>query len=111
MATVHHIDMIVSDSDVRGGRPCIAKTGLRVTDVVMAHNFQRRTPGEIAADYGVPLAGVHAALAYYYQNKTELDADIRAQIATARRLKEQHGRDSLLSGWEYLRFDKYHQDF
>ncbi|MBI5669641.1 MAG: DUF433 domain-containing protein [Chloroflexi bacterium] len=87
--TVHSINLIVSDPDVRGGRPCIAGTGVRVTDVVMAMLFHNQTPGEIAAGYAVSLAAVHAALAYYYEHKAEIDEDIRQQIKTARELKEQ----------------------
>jgi len=89
MQTVLTIDLIATDPTVRNGRPCIAGTGLRVTDIVMAHLFHGRTPDEIAADYAVALAQVYAALAYYYEHKEDLDAAIRAQIATARRLKEQ----------------------
>ncbi|NJN84859.1 MAG: DUF433 domain-containing protein [Caldilineaceae bacterium] len=89
MQTVLHLDLISQDPAVRGGRPCIAGTGLRVTDVVMAQLFHRRTPDEIATDYDISLAQVHAALAYYFQNKTELDEDIRRQIVTAQRFKEE----------------------
>lgn len=81
METVHSINLIVSNPNVRGGRPCIAGTGLRVIDVAMAMLFHRRTPSEIASDYDLSLAQVHAALAYYYDHKAELDDDIRQQIA------------------------------
>lgn len=49
METVQSINLIVSDPDVRGGRPCVAGTGVRVTDVVMAMLFHDQPPGEIAA--------------------------------------------------------------
>jgi uncharacterized protein (DUF433 family) len=101
MLTVESIDLITTDPAVRGGRPCIAGTGLRVIDVATASVFHQRSPGEIAADYDISLAEVHAALAYYYQHKDELDADIRQAIATARAYKDQQiGRrgDSLLPG-------------
>jgi uncharacterized protein (DUF433 family) len=101
MATIESINLISIDPNVRGGRPCIAGTGLRVTDVVMATLFHQRTPSEIASDYAISLAQVHAALAYYYQHKIDLDADIRQQIETAREMKEKRvgsRRPSLLSG-------------
>jgi uncharacterized protein (DUF433 family) len=99
MQTVLTIDLIAADPAIRNGRPCVAGTGLRVTDLVMAHLFHGRTPDEIAADYELALSQVYAALAYYYEHKDDLDADIRAQIGVARRLKEQgRGRQtSLLS--------------
>lgn len=88
MDTVISINLITTNPKVRGGRPCIAGTGLRVTDVVMAHLFHQRTPSELASDYDISMAQVHAALAYYYEHKEELDADIRQQIDKARELKE-----------------------
>lgn len=89
MITVETIELIVTNPEMRGGRPCIAGTGLRVIDVVMATVFHGRTPGEIASDYELSLAEVHAALAYYYQHKIELDGDIRAQVDRAQLYKQQ----------------------
>lgn len=88
MDTILNIGLIASNPKIRNGRPVIAGTGLRVTDVVIAHLYHDRTPGEIAADYQVSLASVYAALAYYYEHKSELDADIREQIRLARELRE-----------------------
>ena len=89
MITVESIDLITIDPQVRGGRPCIAGTGLRVIDIVMATLFHGRTPGELASDYDLSLAEVHAALAYYYQHKADLDQDIREQVDLAQLLKQQ----------------------
>jgi uncharacterized protein (DUF433 family) len=99
MEVVQSIDLITKNPAVRGGRPCIAGTGLRVMDLVMANLFHGRTPDEIAADYELSLAQVHAALAYYYQHKGEIDEDIRQQILRARTAKETmtSGQPSLLS--------------
>jgi len=88
MDSIQSINLIAINPNVRGGRPCIAGTTLRVTDVVMATLFHDRTPGEIASDYAISLSQVHAALAYYYEHKDALDEDIRQQIKTARELKE-----------------------
>ena len=101
METVISINLITSNPQVRGGRPCIAGTSVRVTDVVVASILHDQTPDEIAAGYAIPLASVYAALAYYYEHKAELDDDIRQQIETARRLKAEwlaHGGTSVLSG-------------
>ena len=87
MQTVLSIDLITTDAQIRQGRPCLAGTSLRVTDIVMAHIFHQRSADEIAADYELPLAQVHAALAYYYQHKSDLDRDIRSQVITARESK------------------------
>jgi len=88
METVHSINLIVSNPKVRSGRPCIAGTGLRVLDIAIAMLFHDRSVDELASDYGVTLAQVHAALAYYYEHKTEIDADIRHEIDVMRQAKE-----------------------
>ena len=100
MQTVLSIDLITTDAEIRKGRPCLAGTSLRVTDIAMAQLFHQRSADQIAADYELSLAQVHAALAYYFQHKSELDADIRAQVMAARQFKEQQGGDqtSLLPG-------------
>ena len=89
MDTVLNIALITSNPQVRGGRPCLLGTGLRVSDVVIAYRDQQRSPDTIAADYGVSLAGVHAGLAYYYEHQDEIDRDIRQQLVTTQQLKEE----------------------
>jgi uncharacterized protein (DUF433 family) len=100
MATIQSIDLITTDPDVRGGRPCIGGTGIRVIDIAIAQVFHQRTPDEISSDYALSLAQVHAALAYYYEHKGEMDEDIRRQIDTAQALKEKRvgSGSALLSG-------------
>jgi uncharacterized protein (DUF433 family) len=90
MDTVLSINLISSNPDVRDGRPCIAGTGLRVTDLVMASIYHFQSPDEMALAYGISLAQVHAAFAYYYEHQTELDYDIRQQVARAKSLKDEH---------------------
>lgn len=99
MEVIQSIDLITKNPNVRGGKPCVAGTGLRVTDLVFAHIFHNRTADDVAADYNISLAQVYASLAYYYQHKAELDKDIRQQITNARKAKEQlsGGHPSLLS--------------
>src|SRR5258708_11339894 len=88
--TILSINLIASNPEIRGGRPCIAGTGLRVTDVVIASIYQLQTPDEIAVGFDISLAQVYAALAYYYEHKDELNQDIRQQVTTAKALKDQH---------------------
>lgn len=89
--TVHSINLIVSNPKVRGGRPCIAGTGVRVSDVALVMLFHHQDVDGLAAWFGLDLAHIHAALAYYYQHKIEIDADIRQQIADARALRATYG--------------------
>ncbi|MCY4021698.1 MAG: DUF433 domain-containing protein [Chloroflexi bacterium] len=101
METVESINLITRNPEVRGGRPCIMGTGLKVSDIVMAQVFHGQTPDAMAVSYGVTLAQVYAALAYYYLHKDEIDSDIRDQIEKARELRDKHvgsRQASLLSG-------------
>lgn len=90
---------ITRKSGVRGGRPCIAGTGIRVTDIVMSVRYEKLSPSEIAADLAIALEQVQAALEYYQHNALEIDMDIDRQIETFEKLsKSANGRsvDSVL---------------
>lgn len=66
---------------VRGGRPKIAGTGIAVMRIANWYNMGN-TPEEIVAMYPhLNLAGVMAALTYYFANKEEIDADIADEDA------------------------------
>lgn len=93
MATVTEIGSLISrDAEIRGGRPCIAGTGVSVRRIAVWHNMGY-TPEEIVSNFGhLSLAQVHAALAYYYANKTEIDADLEAEEREYDTLAEQHRR-------------------
>ncbi len=77
MRTIESINLIYRDPKVRGGRPCIVGTGLRVTDIVMEQRYGEPDPKKIATRYQITLAQVHTALAYYHLHKDEIDKDIR----------------------------------
>jgi len=93
MATVTEIGNLISRrSDIRGGRPCIAGTGVSVRRIAQWHNMGL-IPEEIARKIGhLSLAQVHAALAYYYANRAEIDADLEAEAQAAEALEQQHRR-------------------
>jgi uncharacterized protein (DUF433 family) len=64
---------VTSSQGVCGGRPCIAGTRIRVSDVA-ALAQSGHSPDEILANFPrLKLADVHAALAYYYDNKEAID--------------------------------------
>jgi uncharacterized protein (DUF433 family) len=76
----HVITTIVSDPDIRGGKPVIAGTSMRVIDVVLTHTTgDKLSAEEIAAHYGLSLGDVHAALAYYFQNQAQMDAEMQQE--------------------------------
>lgn len=92
MATnILSINEIASDPKIRGGKPVIAGTGLKVSDVVLTHTTgDKLSPEDIAEHYHLNLGQVHAALAYYYLHQAEIDAEIQAD-----RDKAEHWREEL----------------
>jgi uncharacterized protein (DUF433 family) len=83
------INEIVSDPKVRGGRPVIAGTGIRVSDIVAYHlHGDQLTPEQIASDFRLSLGQVHAALAYYYLHKAEIDSEMSRDIEEAEHWRE-----------------------
>jgi uncharacterized protein (DUF433 family) len=93
MTSVTDIGSLISRSPgLHGGRPCIAGTGVTVRRIAVLHNLGE-APEKIAASFGhLSLAQVHAALAYYYSNKSEIDADLQAEERNYEALAEQHPR-------------------
>ena len=60
-----------------GGEPHILGHRIKVRHVAVWHEQMGMTPTEIAATYPtITLAQVHAALAYYYDHRAEIDAEI-----------------------------------
>ncbi len=63
---------------VAGGKPRIAGHRIRVQDVVVWHERLDLSAEEMASEYGLSLADVYAALAYYYDHREDIDRVIRA---------------------------------
>lgn len=82
-----HIEL---SPDVRGGRPRIAGTRLTVADIVMLHLRMGKAVEEIAGKYQVTLSDVHAALAYYYDHRAVIDADMAADEAYGEAFARNH---------------------
>ena len=99
MITVQSINQIATDERVRNGRPYIMGTSVTVADVAIVKIYHQQNADDIAQWFDLDLSQVYAALAYYYEHKDEVDADIQAQIRRAEELKENRvgGQDSLLS--------------
>ena len=93
MATITDIgSLICRRQGLHGGRPCIAGTGVTVRRIAVLHNMGE-APEEIGANFGhLSLAQVHAALAYYYANKPEVDADLETEEREYDALAERHRR-------------------
>lgn len=59
---------------VCGGKPRIAGHRITVQQIVIWYDRMGCSPDEIATEYDLNLADVHAALAYYFDHREEVDA-------------------------------------
>jgi uncharacterized protein (DUF433 family) len=74
--------------EIAGGKPRIAGHRITVQNVVIWHERLGMSADEIATEYGLSLADVYAALAYYFDHREEIDQAIRVDeefIAELRR--------------------------
>jgi uncharacterized protein (DUF433 family) len=61
-----------------GGKPRIAGHRIKVQHVAIWHERMGMTPDEIVSQHpGITLADVHAALAYYFDHREQIEADIK----------------------------------
>jgi uncharacterized protein (DUF433 family) len=75
---------------VRGGKPRLAGRRITVADVATWYLLQNRSVDEIVNDFGLSHAQVHAALAYYYDHRTEIDAREAEDEAQAEALRSHY---------------------
>lgn len=89
-STVDIGTLIVCTPGVVGGRPCIAGTRISVRNIV-TWSRMGWSPEEIVRRYThLALAQVHAALAYYYANKSAMDKSIAADEAEEDQIVAEH---------------------
>ena len=95
-------DRIVTTPGVRGGKPRIAGHRITVSDVAIWHERMGMSPDEIVSEYPtIALSDVHAALAYYFDHRDEVDRE----ILESEKFAEQH-RAGAASIFEELRVQK-----
>jgi uncharacterized protein (DUF433 family) len=79
---------IESKPGVCGGKPCIAGRRIRVYDVYVYTEIHKMSIDEIVADFQLTPQEVHAALAYYYEHRDEIDAQMAAEREYAEEMKK-----------------------
>ena len=80
MATQTEVTHVVRDSDILGGKPHIE--GHRIAVHHIAWWYQQGVSAEqLANEYGLTPAEVHAALVYYYDHKEEIDRELADEAA------------------------------
>lgn len=78
---------VVKTPGTCGGKARIAGHRIRVQDIVL-WNEEGRSPEEIVGEFPqLSLADVHAALAYYFDHRDEIDAEIRADAEFVNRAR------------------------
>jgi uncharacterized protein (DUF433 family) len=73
--------------DTAGGKPRIRGRRITVQDIVIWHERLGKTVDEIASEYDLTLADIHAALAYYFDHREDIDVRIVEDRAYAAALR------------------------
>jgi uncharacterized protein (DUF433 family) len=73
---------------VCGGKPRVAGRRITVQNIAIWHERLNRSADQIASDYNLALAEVHAALAYYFDHRAEIERDIRAGQTLAESIRQ-----------------------
>jgi uncharacterized protein (DUF433 family) len=85
---------ITKDPGVCSGRPCVEGTRVRVVDILALYEAglsAAQIVGQLTTLKGP--ADVYAALLYYHDHKSEIEADLQADEALARQYeREQRSR-------------------
>lgn len=66
---------------VAGGKPRIAGHRIAVQDIVVWHERMGKSVGEISTEHDLTMADVHAALAYYFDHREEIDESLEVGAA------------------------------
>lgn len=84
----HHI---AADIRVCGGKPCITGTRIRVWDIHVWHDLQGMVPEVIVAEFPqLTVADIHAALAFYHDNRELLEHQNRQAQELVDKLKDRY---------------------
>lgn len=62
---------------IAGGKPRIAGHRITVQNIAIWHERLGMSTDEIASEYNLTLADIHAALAYYFDHRVEIDRSIQ----------------------------------
>lgn len=89
MATKTLDEHIEVTPDTAGGKPRIRGHRITVQDIAIWHERLGKSADEIASEYDLTLGDVHAALAYYFDHREQIDARMAEDRAFADALRAQ----------------------
>jgi uncharacterized protein (DUF433 family) len=82
---------IVQTPGVCGGKARIDGHRIRVQDIAILHEWHGFPPEEICRQYPtLTLAEVHSALAYYFDHRDQVQAEIQSDHEAVERFKREH---------------------
>src|SRR5947209_18896091 len=73
---------------IAGGKPRIAGHRISVQNIAIWHERLGMNVDEIATEHNLTLGDVHAALAYYFDHREEIDQSIAEDEAFAEALRQ-----------------------
>jgi uncharacterized protein (DUF433 family) len=79
---------IESTPGVCGGKPRVARHRITVQNVAIWHERMGMSADKIADEHGLSLSEVYAALAYYADNRAEIDEAIRTDEEFVSQLRQ-----------------------
>ena len=72
------------------GTPTIAGTTMKVIELILERSAYGWSPEELYFQHPyLTLGKIHSALAYYWDHKKELDADIEKRLRTAKQTEQE----------------------
>jgi uncharacterized protein (DUF433 family) len=74
---------------VMGGKPRIAGRRITVEDIAVWHVRMGQSVQEIASEYDLTPGDVHAALAYYFDHRAEIDEAMRKGEEAIEKLRQE----------------------
>ena len=83
----HYIDITAG---VCGGRPRVVDTRMTVADIALMRLQMNLSLEEIAGVYDLPLSAVYAAMAYYFENRAEIDLRSAEDASFIDEMREQY---------------------
>lgn len=75
---------------VCGGKPRVAGRRITVQNIAIWHERMGMSADEIASGYDLSLAEVHAALAYYFDHRAEIEKSIHDGLVFAEEMRKAH---------------------
>jgi len=77
--------------------PYIAGTTMKVIELVSGYLGFGWSPEEIKFQHPyLSMSQIHSALAYYWDNKEELDTDMQQRLENVEKLRQQAGKSALV---------------